>query len=640
MSNLFAAKPELDADFPRVPHLWTCPLTGFQVPKDPDANLKWRAELLAAAEDDEELQVDLYTACSQSILFFINTFVFTLRVFEPGEEGKVKQSENKHIPMVTWEIQDKHVLRIEHAIEEGSNLLTDKSRDMGATWDHVVAYVHRFLFRDSESHLMISRNENVVDILDGLPKNYPHGSVADPGTLFGKIDYVLSRLPEWMLPRMNRKRMHLVNMDSGTRIDGESSNANAGSSDRRTSIFLDEMAKMKEGEAIWRSTADVAACRLVCSTPNGAGTKYSKVRLSGQIPVFILAWWDHPEKGARRYVAEDELGRFRIRSPWYDAECLKRTPKEMAVEIDMDHIGSGDLFFESNILEEHRKFHCRPEKRTVSISFKKARSADHQVTEALRRRDHTAIVVSPKGDWKIWCNLQNGRPDQSRTYTVACDIGKGQGASNSTVSIMCNETREKIAAFASAQFPAYEFARIAVAACLWVGGRSRALLIWENNGDPGFDFGKQVVHTYNYANIHFDRVAGTQSEKKGKRYGWRSTPEKKAAALGLLRRAYAHGKFINHDDKAIDEALTYVSYEDGGIGPASLQEESDAARKTHGDRVIADMLCIVGRGEMPKDRGKEQAAPARSFAGRMHAWKRGNRAKQNTDRFDFSGERE
>jgi len=607
------------------------------VPKDPEANLQWRAELLAAAEKDEELQVDLYTACHQSILFWLNAFAFTLRIFEPGEDGLVKQAENKHINWVTWEIQDRHVLRIEHAIDEGTSLLTDKSRDMGATWDHIGVYTHRFLFRESESHLTISRNETVVDILDGLPKHYPHGTLADPGTLFGKIDYLLSRLPEWMLPRMNRKRMHLVNLDNGTRIDGESSNASAGSSDRRTSVFLDEMAKMKEGEAIWRSLGDVTACKLPCSTPNGAGTRYSKLRMSGQIPVFILAWWEHPEKGKARYIAKDELGRFRIRSPWYDAECEKRSPKEMAIEIDMDHIGSGDLFFESNIIEEHRKLHARPPRRTVSISWKKALS-DEAIAETLRRRDYKNISVSPKGDWKVWCNLINGRPDQNRTYTIGCDIGKGQGASNSTISIMCNETREKIAAFASAQYPAYEFAKIAVAACMWAGGRSRPLLIWENNGDPGFDFQRIVTHTYSYPNVYFDRVAGTVSEKKGKRLGWRSTPEKKAQALGMLRRVYARGQFINHDDKALDEALTYVEYEGGGIGPAALLEESDATRKAHGDRVMADAMCIVGRGEMPKDRAGETVAPTRSFAGRMKQWKRAKTVvdKNKKTRFDFT----
>jgi hypothetical protein len=482
---------------------------------------------------------------------------------------------------------------------------------------------------------MISRNEDVVDILDGLPKNYPHGTLADPGTLFGKIDYVLSRLPEWMLPRMNRKRMHLVNLDNGSRIDGESSNANAGSSDRRTSIFLDEMAKMKEGDAIKRSTADVTACRLPCSTPNGAGTAYSKWRMSGQIPVFILPWWEHPEKGRGRYTKSDDLGRFKIRSPWYDYEAEhKRSPKEMAIEIDMDHVGSGDLFFESNIIEEHKKLNAREPKRKMGISFKKTLT-DDAIREALRRRDKKALQVAPNGSFKVWCSLIGGRPDQSRTYTVACDISMGQGASNSTISVMCNETREKIAAYADANVTPHEFAKVAVAVCLWVGGRSRALLIWENNGNPGFDFGRQVVHVFNYANVHFDRVAGTIAEKKGKRYGWRSSPEKKAAALGMLRRAYSTGKFINHDEKALDEALTYVQYEGGGIGPAALQTESAEARKTHGDRVIADMLCIVGRGEMPKDRGQETVAPARSAAHRFKQFKRRKNDQAKADRFDF-----
>jgi hypothetical protein len=635
MPNEFAVQPDLAKDFPNVPEFWECPLTGLKVPKSPEANLQWRADMLAAAEEDKELQTDLYTACSHSVLFWINAFVFTLRVFEPdSDRGKIKQADNAHVPMVTWEVQDKHILRIEEAIDNGEELLTDKSRDMGATWDHLAVYVHRLLFRDSESHLMISRKEDAVDQLDGHPKGYPFSNVADPGTLFGKIDYILARLPEWMLPRLNRKKLHLVNADNGTRIDGESANASAGSSDRRTSIFLDEMAKMKEGESIKRSTRDVTACRLVCSTPNGAGTAYSKWRLSGMIPVFILAWWEHPEKGRERYVVQDDLGRWKIRSPWYDNECETRSPKEVAIEIDMDHVGSGDTFFEAVIIEEHRKLFARPPTRTLTINFRK-NVPDTAVQDMLLRRDRSKVVVNPRGPWKIWGKLEKGRPDQTKTYTVSADISKGMGASNSTINVMCNETREKIAAFADANTPPYELARIACAACLWAGGRSHPLLIWENNGDPGFDFGRQVTHVYHYPNVYFDRAPGTLAEKRGKRYGWRSNPEKKAAALGMLRRAYAHGGFINHDERALEEALTYVHYEGGGIGPAELVEESSSARKTHGDRVIADMLCIVGVGEAPQSRNQAPAAPERSFAHRFRQWKRAKKTRRSPDRFDF-----
>jgi hypothetical protein len=636
MSNAFAIAPELDPHFPRTPRLWTCPITGMQVPKDPAANLQWRANLLTAAENDTDLQQDLYTACSQSVLFFINAFVFTLRIFEPGEDGLVQQAEHSHLPFVTWEIQDEHILRIEHCVEEGEQLGTDKSRDMGATWDHLAEYVHRLLFRDDESHLMISRKEDAVDVLDGQPKNYPFGSLADPGTLFGKIDYIISRLPEWMLPRLMRKKMHLVNLDTRSRIDGESSNATAGSSDRRTSIFLDEAAKMKEAEAIFRSTKDVTACRLICSTPNGAGTAYSKLILSGRIPVMRLPWWEHPEKGANRYVKQDALGRWKIRSPWYDHEETVRTPKEMAIEIDMDHVGSGDTFFEATIVEQHKKLFAKKPSRLINIAFIKG-TPDDRIPELLRKWDKSKLTYGPKGPWKLWTMLVNGRPDQARSYTLSCDIGKGMGASNSTCSIMCNETREKIAEYADANTPPYEFARLVCAAALWCGGRNkRPLVIWENNGDPGFDFGRQMVHVYQYPNVYFDRAAGTVGEKRGKRYGWRSSPEKKAAALGLLRRAYAHGKFINHSEAALNEALTYIHYEGGGIGPAELVEESDATRKAHGDRVIADMLCLVAHAEMPRVRKSERTAPHRSFAHRLAEFKRTKREANKPGRtFNF-----
>ena len=623
--NLFSERPEL-VDRPATA-MWTCPITGLQVPKDPTENLIWRAKLLEMAEDDPQLQEDLYTACSQSVLFFINAFVFTLRVFET-KEGKMQQAESAEVPFVTWPIQDTHIARIEHAIDDGGSLLTDKSRDMGATWDHLTVLTHRFLFRKSESFLMVSRKEDALDVLDGLPKDYPNGPLSDPGTLFGKIDFIIARLPEWMLPRMSRKKLHLVNGDSAARIDGESSNSTAGSSDRRTAIFLDEFAKVEEAESIKRSTKDVTACRLVCSTPDGPGTCFSKWRLSGGIPVFELPWWEHPEKGFERYAAQDECGRWKIRSPWYDAYCADATPKEVSIELDMDHLGSGDTFFEATIIEQHKRLFARPAQHRLTVNFDKKYSDDEIATAALKR-DVDTLLIKPSGTGQllVWCELIKHRPDQGHTYTVAADISKGQGASNSVASIMCNETREKIAEWADANTPPYEFARIVVALSIWAGGTKRPLVIWENNGDPGFDFGRQLVLTYRYPNIYFDKQAGTVRERVGKRYGWRSSPEKKAAALGLLRRAYAHGRFKNHSELALNECLMYVYYEGGGIGPANLVAESGNARKAHGDRVIADMLLIVADGKPGRHTSIE--SPKRSFAARLARYKQQKRRQSS-----------
>ena len=621
--NSFSEQPLL-VEPVLVPY-WTDPQSGIQVPMEPTANLQWRAELLEMAERDPVLQQDLYNACSQSCEFFINAFCFTLRVFESDEEGKQKQAVDKHVPFVLWPKQSELVEKILNGMEFGEELLTDKSRDMGATWCHLAPATWLFLFRPATTGLILSRKEDVVDMLDGLVKSYPHGSIADPGTLFGKIDYILARLPEWMLPSMSRKKLHLVNLSNGSRIDGESANSTAGTSDRRTYILLDEFAKVEEAESIKRSTKDVTACRLVVSTPNGAGTTFSKWRMSGTIPVFQLMWWDHPEKAAGLYAKVDELGRWKIRSPWYDHQCATRSPKEVAIEIDADHIGSGETFFESSVIEQHQKLFSRPPRQAKTICFKKTMT-DEKIVQAIRTADISGISHNvPMGAWKIWCSLINQRPDQNKTYTVSADISKGQGASNSVCVIGCNETHEKIAEYADANTPPFEFAKIVIAAALWAGGRDkRPLIIYENNGDPGLDFQRVLVRTLRYPNVYFDRMHGTMRERVGKRFGWRSNTDKKAEALGVLRRAYATGKFINRSTLALTECLSYIHYDGGGIGPAGLVTESDATRKAHGDRVIADMLLTWVWQDKVVFRAGATSTPERTFGHRLKQFRQRN----------------
>ncbi|KKK72804.1 hypothetical protein LCGC14_2900200, partial [marine sediment metagenome] len=288
-------------------------------------------------------------------------------------------------------------------------------------------------------------------------------------------------------------------------------------------------------------------------------------------------------------------------------------------------------------IEEHRLLYARKTPRKMTINWLKS-VPDSQVPNLIAKRTLASVKRSSGGPLRVWVNLINGRPDQTKSYNLGIDISKGMGASNSVISIACNETREKIAEWAHAGTPPYEFARIATAIGVWVGGKNKLpLIIWENNGHPGWDFGRQLVKIYQYPNIWYDRAVGTIAEKISKKYGWHSSQTKKPVVLGMLRRAYAHGGYINHSTEALDEALTYIEYEGGGIGPAEYVEESDAARKCHGDRVIADMLNVVGFGDTPRGKSKMPAAPHRSFGHRMAAWKRGKRKQTKMTRFDHSG---
>ena len=628
-SNLFATKPELETPFPNFPTMWECPITGLKVPKVPAENLQWRAKIMAAAETDEGLQRELYTACSKSILFWINAFVMTYRVFEEGEvAGELVQAEQSDVPFVTWPVQDKHIKKIEWSIDSAKDLLTDKTREMGATWDHVAAIHHQWQFHGERwLFLEMSRVEKDVDEAGNLK------------CLFSKHDYINRWQPEWLLPGIQRRKLNIVNLDTENRIYGESSNKAAGSGSRVRAVLLDEFAKMDNAYSIKSSIRDVSRCLLPNSTPWGAGTAFSTWRLSGRIPVFDLPWWEHPEKGRDRYTVQDDItGKWEIRSPWFDKQVEERDPKEVAQEINRDHVGSGDTYFDTHVVEEHRRMFGRPEDHRRTIRFKDD-IAPSAYPSIIGRSQRDRVDVRAGGDWRIWGGLPEGRPDQTKNYIIGCDPSKGMGASNSVASILCAETREKIAEYACKTVPPHEFARLVCAAALWVGGarkNGRPVIIWESNGDPGINFGREIAEILRYPFMWFDRPVGTVRDRRGKRYGWHSDGDKKLDALGLYRRALSTSGIINHSREALDEAVTFIHYPDGsGVGPAEWFNEKSNFRKNHGDRVIADMLCLVGLKDAPPPLKSEQKRPERSIGYRMDKWRQNRTRAQKNKRFDF-----
>ena len=636
MPNSFAQEPELPNN--DIPPTWTCPITGFVVPKDPDKNLLWRATLLEKADEDEGLQHALKQASSESVLFWLNTFGVMLRIQETDDEGRGLSSINTHIPWVTWPIQDIHIKKIEHAIENSYSLLTDKSRDMGASWNHLGVFHHQWLFRSNSLFLEMSRVKEDVD------------DAGNPKALMVKHDIINQWLPTWMRPfgcldnKKYRKYMRLANSENGSRIDGSASGKFSGSGDRRKAVLLDEMAKMDQAKRVKSSLLDVSHCLLANSTPCGPGTTYTKWRYSGQVEVFTLGWWNHPEKANGLYTEKIEsTGKWLFRSPWYDREKLRRDPQELAQETDLDHIGSGSTFFDDTILETHRKAFARRPKNTYQIDFNRTVTND-KIPYIIKRSQHKKIITRAGKQLSVWCPLIDGRPSQYTMYTIGIDVSKGQGASNTVMSIRDDNTGEKIAEWADANTPPYEAARIACALALWVGGTgngSRPLMVWEQNG-PGWDFGRQVVKLYKYPNFFKDKPVGNVTEKASQKYGWHSSPQSKAVLLGDYRRSIAHGEYINHSEPALVEAMSYVYYEtNSGIGPAGLIAESESARKTHGDRVIADALTLLCRRKVNKShKVASSIIPPKGSIGRR-MYDADNLKKQNAGNrlIDFRQER-
>lgn len=599
-------RPKLSEPFPNTPEFFTCPKTGLKVPKQENANLIYRQKIIAAAENDKGMQVDLMAACKDSLLYWLNTFGWTFHQFdEEGDTGRRIVSPNADVPFITWEIQDEAFNILEQCLVKGDDILFDKSRKMGASWICIAFMHHLWLFKESAQLLELSRTEDYVD----KPGNMK--------ALFQRHDYINKWLPSWMTPpdckpgQRERTKMHMANRLNGACIDGESTTEHAASGDRRLVILLDEFAKVEKGALMRSATRDAGLMRIINSTGAGPGTEYSKWKKSGKIRVFPLMWWDHPEMGRGRYVIQESVtGAWKIRSPWYDTEEKVRSPKEMARELDAVDMEAGSLRLTMDNIRKHIVLFGREPKSRWSISFKRG-TADDGIASILKRRDvtHTdARRVNKDGALRIWVELPNGRPDQTKDYIFGIDISKGQGASNSVVSVKCKQTGEKVAEWRDANTPPYEMAKTVTALALWVGGRRKLpFLKWEMNG-PGWDFGRMMVKTYHYPYYYRNRKPGDSKERKLKQYGWHSSRSQKDVLLDAYDRVLAGSKYINHSIWALEEALNYVYYDDGGCGPAEFVEETVSAKKTHGDCVIADALTIddsdMGQGKLPERTGQ------------------------------------
>lgn len=278
-------------------------------------------------------------------------------------------------------------------------------------------------------------------------------------------------------------------------------------------------------------------------------------------------------------------GAWKIRSPWYDTEEKVRSPKEMARELDAVDMEAGSLRLTTDNIRKHIVLFGREPKSRWSISFKRG-TVDDGIAAILKRRDISRIDarrVSKDGELRVWVELPNGRLDQTKDYIFGIDISKGQGASNSVVSVKCKQTGEKVTEWRDANTPPYEMAKIVTALALWVGGRRKLpFLKWEMNG-PGWDFGRVIVKTYHYPYYYRNRKLGDAKERKLKQYGWHSSRSQKDVLLDAYDRVLAGSKYINHSIWALEEAMNYVYYDDGGCGPAEFVEETVSAKKTHGE---------------------------------------------------------
>jgi hypothetical protein len=347
-------------------------------PKRFNANLRYRKAIIQAGNRNPALRKAFWYMAKRDLHWFVNTFVWT---YDPRRPVK-------RIPMITWAYQDRVLTQLRDAILNQHDAILEKSREMGATWLGLIVIEWFWRFVPDVRFGLLSRTEEYVD---GRGRNMK--------SLFAKIDWIHENTPRWLLPSgrwlgrndPNRISRNLYNADLGGAIVGEATTGDPFRGDRLTAGFFDEHASTpnKEGYGSLDATRDATPCRIINSTPKGIGnafydmtqTKIYKIRMhwtihpmkrrglyrvvDGRIELVDGAYWKNyvsakgkaPRTGKAfleqvmalypfdkvKFAFDED---FRVRSPWFDAECERcATKAEVLQELEIRYDASSSPFF-------------------------------------------------------------------------------------------------------------------------------------------------------------------------------------------------------------------------------------------------------------------------------------------------------
>jgi len=590
-----------------------------------ERNLAWRKRVIADAKADPEYAADICRMCAQDVLFFINGFVW---ICEP------RSKDLQEIPFLTYPFQDPAILELDECIGN-EDLLWEKSRCLGASWMGMTVFHRRWLFFRLQKFLIASSKEDLVDKRD------------DPDSLFGKIDFINARLPNFMRPnldlRTDRTHMRLFNPQTKSAIFGAATTGGLARGGRKLAVWIDEYGNYAINQG-WEANAalvTVSHSVIFNSTHHGtAGAFYAKSQ--SKIRKRRMHWTEHPEQAAGLYTYVD--GELRIldkgyefppdyefiptdphgeavngkpRSPYYDAKCaFLILPVLIAQELDINPEGSAEQWFPQSLVSRC-KLKCRPPDSVGEM--------DYDVDTG----EPEGYVPQEKGRLWLWLALAQREHDESGmakppvggTYILAADIAAGTGASNSAVVVWDKKTGTKVAEYANPFIDPTLFAGYCYSLyCLF----GKPLTVWDATGGLGKLFGKAFLDL-GATNVFCRQKETSLGKKQTDEPGFVFAPNVKAMVFGRYRNALAREKMTNLSERALDECRHFV-YAGNTVehsGSLSTVDET-GARHNHGDLATADVLACHLMTEQPyhEPKPEELPPPENSLAGRRRFHKR------------------
>lgn len=241
------------------------------MPLDTEAWIAWVPSLLVHRVQVEQDCTRDYTArrihdalCKQPYgigqIYFACTFGW---IFEPREDDDMSM-----VPFVLYPEQALLQIALDACMRRPkgprSSLAVPKARGVGATWNGVLDDLWRWKYKKGYQARFASRSEEFVD------------KVGDSDSYFWKLDYIIDRLPQWLVPQgystkrgtSYRSHMSMLNPENGNAILGEAQSSGIGVGRRCSKYTCDEFSRFRDGRTVHGQLDETTNHRVYFSTHN------------------------------------------------------------------------------------------------------------------------------------------------------------------------------------------------------------------------------------------------------------------------------------------------------------------------------------------------------------------------------------
>lgn len=626
--------------------------------KHPVLNMQARELWLKLGYESQENAREIWMLCARDPLFFINTFCWLLETREKPEwNTNDRYGKSKVMPFITRTYQDSLILKCVECLGR-QDIIVPKSRETGISWIMITLAAWDWLFHEQTAIGFVSKD---------LPSaNNPD----DPDALFSKFEFLIRRLPFWLMSPMDFERNigknTFKNLKNNASLTAYAATADTGRGGRKTWMLMDEFHFFKQGEdaAAMDSTGHVTYCRVFVSTANRdrgmAGAFYEAMSDDTRNGVIVTVDWKddedkrrglyhgelipgtdsyrlviddmdfwinhsnfdgktyrHPTKPGENYpFIVDE----RTRSLYYDHVWNRpgSTPQAVSAELDRNFGGATAQIFNPTLL-------------AATIEKAKVATSRGDLVRHPEKHDEWMFEkLLAGGLTTLWCVLDDlGRPPNSE-YSAGADVSAGTGgewSSYSALEIIDKKTGEQVFEWRSNRMDPIQFAELCVWVCKWFWN---AYLVPEVNGPLGTLFINKAVKDLRYGNVYHvlkQKVAyrqttetiGYHNPDKGMHLikNMESAVRAKRVQLNSLIALKECGRYFLKNGKLVHSAAE-VTEDGAGMGLA------------HGDAAIALGCAVLGVDDSPvrKEAEVKAEAPYQSFLWRRQQFEKLMSAKK------------